>query len=86
MMLVDLSIKRAKEAISTNSEIWRLDCTALKIVLQLIDDKMLGSEPKARFFKNVGGILSTIDDYRDICFIRSCGLPLTKRQKDALMN
>ena len=82
MILVDLSIKRAKEAISTNSEIWRLDCTALRIVLQLIDDKMLGSEPKARFFKNVGGILSTIDDYRDIRFIRSRGLPLTKRQKD----
>lgn len=81
-MLVDLSIKRAKEVIDEGSEIWRLDCTALKVVLQLIDDKMLVSEPKARFFKSIGEALSTVDGYREICFIRNHGLPLTKHQKD----
>ena len=83
-ILIKLCLNKAKSIPDIDSGIRQLDCIALKLVLQLIDSKMLDNELKAEFFREMSGILSAVEDCRAIRFMKERRLPRTSEQKAKL--
>lgn len=80
-MLVDLCLRHVKELLTAGQGLWNISCTALAVIDELIQCKMLGTEQSATYFKGMKEALSGVSDYRDICILKRHRIPCTAQQE-----
>lgn len=84
-LLVDLLLGHVEKCCNANDPIWKLSCTALKVVRSLLDSKKLEEKAKEKYFKSLLGLLSSVSGYDEIRFMKENGLPCTKKQKELFL-
>lgn len=80
-MLADLCLHHVKKLLAAGQGLCNISCTALAVVDELIQCKMLGKEQSAAYFKGMKETLSGVSDYTDICILKQYRIPCTAQQE-----
>lgn len=80
-MLVDLCLHHVKELLAAGQGLRNISCTALAVVDELIQCKILGKEQSEAYFKGLKETLSGVSGYTDICILKQHCIPCTEQQE-----